>query len=64
MGKALDKPAVLPVPGVALRLALGEFAVETLDSQRVLPKRLLAAGFVFEHPTFEQAFTAALQPAP
>jgi NAD dependent epimerase/dehydratase family enzyme len=60
MGRRLHRPAVIPVPAFALRIALGEFAGEVLASQRVAPKALLDAGFEFEHPTFAQAFEAAL----
>jgi uncharacterized protein len=48
LGKALSRPAILPVPAFALRLALGEMADEALlASQRVLPKRLLTTGYEF-----------------
>jgi hypothetical protein len=55
LGGAVHRPAVLPAPAVALRLALGEFAGSILDSQRVVPQRLLAAGFSFRHPTLTEA---------
>jgi uncharacterized protein (TIGR01777 family) len=45
LGRQLGRPAVLPVPAAALRLALGELAGALLRSQRVLPRRLLAAGY-------------------
>ncbi|MGK5533080.1 TIGR01777 family oxidoreductase [Streptomyces sp. URMC 129] len=60
MARALRRPAVLPVPAPVLRLVLGEFAQDVLSSQRVLPARLLAAGFTFAHPTVEDAVRAAL----
>ncbi|GAA4659065.1 TIGR01777 family oxidoreductase [Kineococcus glutinatus] len=47
---ALHRPAVLPVPALALRAVLGEFAGEVLASQRVVPEVLLRAGFTFTHP--------------
>ncbi len=50
LARAVHRPAVLPAPGFALRLALGGFAGEVLVSQRILPSRLLEAGFVFDHP--------------
>ena len=50
LGQALRRPTVLPVPGFALRTALGEFAGSILMSQRVVPQRLLDAGFDFRHP--------------
>lgn len=43
------RPAVLPVPGFALRLVLGEFADEILASQRIVPGKLDASGFVHRH---------------
>lgn len=62
MGRVLHRPAVLPVPGFALRAVLGEFAGDVLGSQRVRPRRLLDAGFSFAHPEIEQAIRAALPP--
>lgn len=58
LGRELHRPAVLPVPAFALRLALGGFADSVLMSQRVLPKALLGAGFRFEHPTPAEAVRA------
>jgi uncharacterized protein (TIGR01777 family) len=49
-GKVLHRPAVLPVPAVAMRLGLGEFGSESLASQRVLPAVLTGAGYSFQHP--------------
>ncbi|MFH0945457.1 MAG: TIGR01777 family oxidoreductase [Planctomycetota bacterium] len=60
LGKLLKKPTILPVPRPILRLALGEFAKVVTSSQRILPQRLLAAGFRFEHPVVESALRAAL----
>ena len=50
LGRALHRPALLKVPSVALRIALGDFSAEILASQRVVPAKLLAAGFTFRHP--------------
>jgi uncharacterized protein (TIGR01777 family) len=50
----------LRVPAPALRLALGEAAVELLGSVRVLPKRLQEAGYQFRHPTLPEALAAEL----
>ncbi|MFF4256814.1 TIGR01777 family oxidoreductase [Streptomyces sp. NPDC001663] len=60
IGRTLHRPTILPVPGFALRLVLGEFADGILMSQRVVPGRLLESGFVFEHPTFEDALSSAV----
>ncbi|MFK4086050.1 TIGR01777 family oxidoreductase [Kribbella sp. NPDC020789] len=60
IGAALHRPALVPVPAAAMRLALGEFAWELLGSKRALPTRLESSGFVFRHPTAADAVTAAL----
>lgn len=60
MGRVLHRPAVLRVPGWALRVPLRDFATDLLGGQRVLPRRLLAAGFTFEQPSFEPALRAVL----
>jgi hypothetical protein len=61
LGRAVHRPALLPAPAFALRLAFGEMADEALlASSRVIPKRLQQAGFVFAHPTLAEAFAAAL----
>lgn len=52
---AVHRPAVLPVPGFALKLALGGFGGALLASQRALPAALEADGFRFRHPTLESA---------
>jgi hypothetical protein len=49
------RPALMPAPRLALRLAIGEFADRILDSQRVEPQRLLQSGFSFEHPDLAAA---------
>ncbi|MFG2338634.1 TIGR01777 family oxidoreductase [Streptomyces yangpuensis] len=61
MGRVLHRPAVLPVPAVALRVVLGEFSEDVLGGQRARPARLLASGFVFRDPGIEQAIRAALE---
>ena len=61
LGRVLARPAVLPVPAVALELLYGEMARGTiLASQRALPDALSAAGFDFRFPTVEGALRAAL----
>jgi uncharacterized protein (TIGR01777 family) len=57
LGRVLHRPTVLPVPGIAARVALGEFANEVLIGQRAVPARLQDAGFRFALPDL----TAALQ---
>ncbi|GAA1897277.1 TIGR01777 family oxidoreductase [Streptomyces sodiiphilus] len=60
MSRVLRRPTLLPVPAPVLRAALGGFAEDVLGSQRVLPRRLLEAGFTFAHPGIEDAVRAAL----
>jgi uncharacterized protein len=56
LGQVLHRPAVLPVPAVALKIALGEMAEQTiLASQRVSCEKLLGAGYSFVHPKLEGA---------
>ena len=56
LGRVLNRPAVLPVPGVALNLMLGRELAETVKGgQRVLPRRALDLGFTFKHPELEPA---------
>lgn len=61
LGRVLSRPAILPVPKLALKLALGEVANAICASQHVVPERTLSAGFVFEHATLEPALKNALQ---
>lgn len=55
LGGALGKPAFMPVPGIGLKLAMGELAGILLASQRVVPNVLKAAGFKFEFAELEKA---------
>jgi len=51
LASALHRPAWMPIPGFALRLAYGPMAVATiLASQRVLPEATLRTGFTFDYP--------------
>lgn len=58
LGRAMHRPTLVPAPRPALRLVVGEFAGEILLSQRVLPRRLLDAGFAFESPDIATAARA------
>ena len=60
LGRALRRPAVLRVPGFALRIALGEFSLALLRGQKVIPAKLLAAGFVFRYPGIDAALAQIL----
>ena len=61
LGRALHRPAVMPAPAFALRLAFGEMAEEVLlAGQRVVPVRASAEGFAFEKPSIDAALAALL----
>jgi uncharacterized protein len=55
LGKALGRPSWLPVPGVAVRAAVGELAEYLLAGRRVVPARLRALGFTWTRPTIDRA---------
>ncbi len=60
LGRALGRPSWLPVPGFALRAALGEFASMLTHGQRVVPKAALDAGYVFRFPVLDAALADLL----
>jgi uncharacterized protein len=61
LGRALHRPGFIPIPGLALRLALGEMAGPLLlFSQRVVPARALEGGFRFAHATLDEALASLL----
>jgi uncharacterized protein len=62
LGRALGRPTVLPLPAVAVRIAFGEMGeAMLLEGQRVLPARLLDAGFEFAYPEIDAALERALE---
>ena len=60
LGKVLKRPALLPTPAFALRIALGEVAHLLTDSQRCKPDKVLATDFTYDHPHLEGALRAIL----
>jgi len=61
LARQLHRPAVLPVPAFALRLALGQMADEALlASARVAPAKLSEAGFRFAQPIVDEALATAI----
>jgi uncharacterized protein (TIGR01777 family) len=60
LGRALHRPALLPVPGVALGALYGEMAQVVTTGARVLPARALVLGYEFRYPQLAGALTAAL----
>ncbi|MGH3763503.1 TIGR01777 family oxidoreductase [Actinophytocola sp.] len=60
LGRAMGRPAPWFVPGIALRVVVGEGAEEILFSQRTVPGVLAAHGFTFRYPVLADALEAAL----
>jgi len=60
LAAALHRPAIFPVPKLALRLMFGEMTEVILSSQRALPQRVLAAGFEFRYPELAPALKRLL----
>lgn len=61
LGRALGRPAFLPVPAFAVRLLFGEMGEELLlASARVEPARLLSTGYRFRYPQIHDALRHAL----
>jgi uncharacterized protein len=50
LARALHRPALFPVPGIALKAVLGGFSTEILGSKKVLPTALTESGFTFDYP--------------
>ena len=55
LGRALGRPALMPVPPLALKLMLGEGASVLLASQRILPTRTLELGYQFKFTDIDAA---------
>jgi len=60
LGHVLHRPALLPVPRTALRIAFGELSEVLLASQRVLPRVAERTGYAFKHPQLDRALAAVL----
>ncbi len=62
LGRTLRRPAILPTPGFAMRIAFGEMAdALLLTGARVIPRRLLASGYRFGHPELGPALAHLLR---
>lgn len=60
LGRVLRRPSFLPAPAFMMELILGEFGSVLLKGQRVIPRRLLDAGFSFVHPDIEESLTSII----
>jgi uncharacterized protein (TIGR01777 family) len=63
LGRALHRPALLPVPGPALRLLYGEMAQIVTTGVRAMPAKALVLGYEFAYPRLAEALRAALSSA-
>ena len=62
LGKVLHRPAIIPMPAIAARLLFGEMAEALLlSSARVLPEKLLDAGYEFKHADLESTLEDILR---
>ena len=61
LGRVLGRPAVLPVPAMALKLLYGDMAEIVTTGQRVVPARLGQLGYQFRHPALEPALRDVLK---
>ena len=55
LARAMHRPALFPVPALALKIVLGGFSSEVLGSKRVMPQALTEAGFTFDYPHISSA---------
>jgi uncharacterized protein (TIGR01777 family) len=63
LGRVLHRPAVLPVPGLAVQLLYGEMSTIVTTGQRVVPARLLESGYSFAHADLEPALRDVISSA-
>ena len=60
LGHVLKRPAVLPVPAVALKVLYGDMAQIVTTGQRLVPARLEQLGYAFRHPELDAALRDVL----
>jgi uncharacterized protein (TIGR01777 family) len=59
LGRAINRPAFLPVPGFAVKVLYGEMASMVTTGARVVPKKLEDLGYEFRHPDLDEALRDA-----
>jgi hypothetical protein len=62
LARAMHRPALLPVPAIALRIAFGEMSEILMASQRAVPRLARETGYAFRHPELDGALLALLTP--
>jgi NAD dependent epimerase/dehydratase family enzyme len=60
LGRALHRPALMPMPALVMRALYGEMAQVVTTGARVVPARPLVLGYEFRHPDLGGALRAAL----
>jgi len=60
LGRALHRPSVVPVPGIAARIMAGEVAKYALTGVRMVPGRADELGYTFAHPEIDGALADIL----
>ena len=63
LGRALHRPAIVPLPAVVLKAVAGGFADELVTSQRAVPEVAEELGYVFRHPDIDTALRSILAKA-
>jgi uncharacterized protein len=61
LGRALHRPAIAPVPALAIRLLYGDMAEIVTEGQRAIPARALQLGYTYAHPDLDEALGDALR---
>jgi uncharacterized protein (TIGR01777 family) len=61
LGRALHRPAIAPVPALAIKALYGEMAEIVTEGQRAVPERPLAQGYAFRHADLDAALKDALK---
>lgn len=61
LGRAMGRPSWAPVPGFALKLLLGEMSEMLLNGQKVIPQKLLQAGYKFKYPDLRESLRTILK---
>lgn len=57
LAKALRRPCLFNVPSFVMKIAMGESSTMILEGQRVIPEKLVAAGYKFKFPSLTEALS-------